>query len=326
MAFLDKNPVFETDLLQGENIVKVSEESLDKEISLPVAPALINVGRNAHTLRFFHAQIICKPDHGHSSSHIVDVQILVKGLRSAKSVRITRSEIDIFSRIVSEVGPWAENHLLDQIMLVQTTSDEDSPFIVLPFILSICADNPHCLGSGPSVAPHIIPEIILVIFKTCREVRRHEQAIVELMDILHSSHPCEVSGISICIRVHSCSVITIPVDVLERNESIESMLLIPGKLIVLDSSCVYAMLCLLGNHCLMRRKVKIVSSTPELLQVVILCSYLGIETSLDIASETHRLTGNPGKFRESVPVCVPCILCRILSEDSESQPVILRDD
>ena len=47
MPLLDKNAVLETDLPQRKHVIQVSEEAFYKHVALPVAPAVVHVGRNA---------------------------------------------------------------------------------------------------------------------------------------------------------------------------------------------------------------------------------------------------------------------------------------
>ena len=80
---------------------------------------MVKVGRETQTLRFLDPEVVCQSDHRDDSSHVVDMQVLVESLRSAESVRIARPEIDVVHRIETQIGPRAENHPLDKIVLVK---------------------------------------------------------------------------------------------------------------------------------------------------------------------------------------------------------------
>ena len=227
MSFLDKDTFFiEPNLLKGKYICQIGEESFHEEVTLPVSPAMIHVRGNAYALRLFHPKVICQTDHRDSSSYIVDVKILVKGLRSTETIGIAGSEIDVFGRIISKVGTGAENQTFHQAVLVETTAHQDAPLLVLPFILGICTQDPDSLISNPVISPHIISQIVLIVFHTYCKIGWHKETAAHLIDILSSTHPCQVGSLSIRIRVLACAVIAFPADVLHRYEGVQTMLLI----------------------------------------------------------------------------------------------------
>ena len=142
------------------------------------------------------------------------MQVFVKGLRCAESVRVASAEIDVLRWIEPEVCAWAEDQSVYKVVLIETTSDEDAPTAVLPLILCICTDDSHGLVCCSAVTGHVIPEVVLIVFKSDSQVSRHEQAIFCLIYILCASDPCEVLCISICIRVHASTVVAVSVYVL----------------------------------------------------------------------------------------------------------------
>ena len=77
---------------------------------------------------------------------------------------------------------------------------------------------------------------------------------------------------------------------LDRCKGIEPVLLILREPVVLQTSCIYAVLGLLCNHGLMWRQVKVVSSTAEFLEMVVLGRDLGIKSGLYVSSEADCLT------------------------------------
>ena len=83
------------------------------------------------------------------------------------------------------------------------------------------------------------------------------------------------------------------------------------------------MLGLFGDHRLMWRQSKIVSAPSVFLQMVIFSSHLGVQSGLDIASESESLAGNRREFRETVSIGVPGILGGVLAEYCKAKLVVL---
>ena len=170
MSFLDKDSVLKSKFLQSKDIVQVCKETLHKDISLPVTPAVIDVSRNADALRFLYLQVVCKPDHRDSSTYIIDMKVLIKSLRCTEAIGVACTKVYVLCRIEPEVSSRTEYHLLNEIMLVKTTTYEQSPSRILPFVLSVCTHDSDGLVCNPVISPHIILKVIFVIFKADRKV------------------------------------------------------------------------------------------------------------------------------------------------------------
>ena len=218
------------------------------------------------------------------------MQVLVKGLRCTESIRVACTEIDVFCRIISQVCAWTEDESVYEVMLVKTTSDQDAPTAVLPFVLGICTHDSDSLLGNSSISGHVISEVVLIVFQSDSEVGRHEQAVVGLVYVLCASDPCQVIGLAVCIRVHSRSIVAVSVDVLNRRKRIHSMLLIFGEPVELKASCIDSVVSLLSDHSLVWRQVQVVAASSELLQVVIFRGDLGVKSGLDITSESECLS------------------------------------
>ena len=142
------------------------------------------------------------------------MKVLVEGLRSTETVGVTRSEIDVFGRIVTEIGTRAENEAFHQAVPVEAASHQYAPAVVLPFVLGICTEDSDGLIRNPVISPHIIPEIVLIVFQSDCQIGWQEDAAGHLIDVLCSTHPGEIGRLSVCIGVLSCTVITFPADML----------------------------------------------------------------------------------------------------------------
>ena len=170
-------------------------------------------------------------------------------------------------------------------MLVKPSAYQYAPAGIFPFILGVCAGYPDSLVGNPVVTPHVIFQIVLIILKTDSQVRRHEKAFLELIYILRTADPGQVRSLTVGIRVLLRAIVAVSVDMLDGSEYIEPVFLVLREPVELKTSGVDAVLCLLGNHHLMRRKVKIVATSSELLKMVIFSGYLRIQAGLDISSE-----------------------------------------
>ena len=285
---------------------------------------MVHICRKAETLRLLHPQIVGEPYHRHGSSDIVDVKVLVEGLRGTETVRVAGPEIHILRRIETEVDAGAENDSVNEIVLVQPSADENAPFPVLPLILGIQAPDSHYLVSHPVIAPHIVIEIVLIVFQTDGKVRRHEQASVELVNVLAACHPGEIIRLAICIRVLSGPVIAVPGNVLGRCEHVQMMVLVRREPVETQASGIDSVLDLLGYHCLVRREIDIVATAAELVKMVILGRQLAVNACLQIGTHPDSLRLQPRQLGESVPVAVIAVLVPHLPENGHAHLVVIR--
>ena len=62
------------------------------------------------------------------------------------------------------------------------------------------------------VSPHIIFQPVTVIFKSRRQVGRHEKTFVECVHILRTAHSGEVGRLSVCFqRIVAGTIITVTI-------------------------------------------------------------------------------------------------------------------
>ena len=73
-------------------------------------------------------------------------------------------------------------------MLIQTAADQNTPTVVLPLVLQKSTVNIYRLIRVTVISPHIIFQTITVIFKSCREIRRHKKTLIKRMYILRAAH------------------------------------------------------------------------------------------------------------------------------------------
>ena len=177
---------------------------------------MIHIRRQAHTLRLLHLQPICQTNHGHDATDIVNMQVLVKGLRSTETERITGPQVYIPHRIIPKIHTRAENDTFHQTVLVNPSSKKETPPGILPLVLGIKASNSHNLLSNTTIAPHIVIEVVFIVLRPDSQVRGHEQALVELVDILCTGHPGQILRAAISIRILTGAIVTFSGYVLGR--------------------------------------------------------------------------------------------------------------
>ena len=71
----------------------------------------------------------------------------------------------------------------------ETTDNQKSPMLILPFILKESTTDIHFLVYCTVVSPHIVFQFILIEFYSGSQVSRHENTFSETIDILRSCHP-----------------------------------------------------------------------------------------------------------------------------------------
>ena len=67
--------------------------------------------------------------------HIINMQILIKGLRSAEAGSITQSEVQVLRGVEAQISARTHNGIIHQVMLVDTSPNQYSPLGRFPFIL-----------------------------------------------------------------------------------------------------------------------------------------------------------------------------------------------
>ena len=145
---------------------------------------MIHICGCTEALRFFLFQVLCTLDHRHCSTYIFDMHIFVKCLWGAEAGRIAQTQVYILGRVETQVSTRAEYNMINQVMLIQTTAKQESPMIVLPFILQESATDIYFLIYRAVISPHIVFQFILVEFDSGSQVRRHKNTFSEAVDIL----------------------------------------------------------------------------------------------------------------------------------------------
>ena len=86
------------------------------------------------------------------------------------------------------------------------------------------------------------------------------------------------------------------------------------------------MLHLFGDHRLVWRKIQVVTTSTEFVQMVIFSSQLAVHTGFQIGTHAESLRLESRQLRETVPVAVEAVLLADLAEDCHSHLVVLADE
>ena len=269
-TFFNQNPVPLSDVLENKHIRQLSIETFYQEVHLKSTEAVIHIRRSTETLRLLFFEILGALNHRHRSAHILNMQVFIKSLGGTESGRIAQTEVDVLCRIETQIGTGTEDDMVDQIMLVQTSAQQDTPLFIFPFVLEESATNIHRLPGIAIVSPHIILQIVPVIFQPGSQIGRHKEAFIETVHILGTADKGQVRRLSIGIQVLFTTVIAVAVRMLCRCIQCQAVLFVRSKIVELQSPTIDGMLNLLGNIGFVRRTVQHVAATAELLQVMIL--------------------------------------------------------
>ena len=96
--------------------------------------------------------------------------------------------MNVASCVEAQIHSRTENKVVDEIVLVETTTQEYAPMFVLPFVLKEQATSPHGLSGNDIVAECVVFQCIVGIFSTQSKVGRHKKQTSEVVNKLHTSH------------------------------------------------------------------------------------------------------------------------------------------
>ncbi|MPN13391.1 hypothetical protein SDC9_160712 [bioreactor metagenome] len=114
------------------------------------------VDRPAVTVRALFTQAIGQYNLHPFSTYGGNVQIFVISLRCAESGRISQTRLKIFNRLVKQVNARAKDHLINEVMLVHTSTSQQSKKIHLPLTLKEPTCYAHLLFHVAMVTGHHI--------------------------------------------------------------------------------------------------------------------------------------------------------------------------
>ena len=153
------------------------------------------------------------------------MQVFIECLRRTETAAVAQTQVDVFRRIIAQVGTRTENHVFHQIVLVDTCANQETPLLVFPFILEETAIILHNLVRSQLQAKRTVVKIVIVEFRSNHQIGRHEQQFVERIGIVSARRYYEVGRRSIgflcCCKaffrlVARTAVIAVAVRILER--------------------------------------------------------------------------------------------------------------
>ena len=74
--------------------------------------------------------------------------------------------------------------MTDQIVLVYAPTQQETPRLILPFVLQISAGNPRFLLKQMVISDDFVFQCIMVILCTEGEIGWHKEQVIELMEVL----------------------------------------------------------------------------------------------------------------------------------------------
>ena len=324
-AFLDEVALLvAADVLEGEDVAQVGIEALDKEVHLDaVVETVVEVDRGAEAVRFLFREVVGQLDQGGLATDRGDVQVLVEGLWRAESARVAGADVDVFRRVEADVGPGAEDHVIDQVMLVEASADEEAPLLVFPLVLQEGALDVDRLVDEAVVADGLVLQVVVVVLQAGGQLGGHEEQAVEAVVVLRPGDGGQVCRPSVGVGVLLGAVVAVAADVLHGGVDVQPVLIVFREEIELQAAAVDRVLHLLGDVGLVGRAVELVAATAELVHVVVFEGQLAVVARLQVRAEADHLVLQLGQLRKAVVVVVEGAPVAVLPEDVEARlPVV----
>ena len=286
------------ELAEGKNVVEVGVKTFNQEVGLHRAKLAIEVGRDAETVGAFFLQIVGQDGDKSFAAHNAHVQVFIERLWRTESAGIGDAQVHFLRGIETQVGTRAEDDAIHKVMLVETAAEEEAPLLVFPFILEEEAADVDVLLEMTVVTENDVFQAIVVILRTKGEVGRHEEQMIEIVDILRSRNISEVAGGAISLfgrfavflrSLADAAVIALAGCCLEGEISGEAVFLVGGKIIEGETTALDVVLHLLGDVRQMGRQIEHVAATAKLMDAMILQTEFGVWRHAEIRTETERL-------------------------------------
>ena len=314
------------DVAQGEYIVETRVEALDEQVRLHASEVMVEVGREAHAVRPLLFQVVGQPDPDPFSAHDGDVQVLVEGLRSPVAGGIAHPEVHRLRGVEAHVDPRAENHMVDQIVLVQTPAEQQRPLPGFPLVLEIAAHDVHLLVGVDGVTDRAVVEIVVAVLGAERQFRGHEEQPLEGVHVLQARRHDEIPGRTVGPQILLAAVIAFAGRVLERGVDVETVAAIGRREVERKAAAVDRVVGLFGHVGLVGRAVQQVAAPAVFVQVVVLRRDARVGSRAEVGAHAYRTAVEHGQFGKSVPVMIVARTVAALAEDPEPGPAALGDD
>ena len=208
-------------------------------------------------------------------------------------------------------------------MFVETQTHQQREIFHVPLVLHEGTGYAHILSHIAFIPGHHIVKPIFLILYTAGKHSRSKKAITNAPSICSTRNPSKVIGSSIGIGIPQCAIVTATIDMLQRCEKREFVIIPLPTMVVGNATAVYDMTRLLGNVTLMRFKVEFVSTTTELVRRMILHAQAACMSRTIIGTQTESVEIHLSQFRETVTVVVVRIAVAIVGISRYSIGVVL---
>lgn len=91
---------------------------------------MVEVGREAEAIGALRLEMVGQDRDQSLATHYTDMEVFVESLRSTEAASIGEAEVDVVRGIVAEVGTGREDDILDEVVLVKATAQQEAPLLV----------------------------------------------------------------------------------------------------------------------------------------------------------------------------------------------------
>ena len=324
-----------TELAKGKDMAERGVEAFNQKIGLDLAKLMVEVGRETEAIGALRLEMVGQDRDQSLATDYADMEVFVESLGGTEATRIGEAEVDVVRGIEAEVGTGREDGILDEVVLVEATAQQEAPLLVFPLILEVETANAHVLLEVAVVAEDDILEAFEIVLSAESEVGGHEEELVERTDILRTRHIGDVVGGAVGLgrsdAVFLCSladaaIIALAGRGLEREIGREASVCVGRKVVVGEAATLDVMVCLLGDIGLMGSLVELVAATAILMDGAVLEAQFGIGAEAEVGVEAEGLAPQFGQLGVAIAVVVIALAGSRLAEGIDAGLVVVGDE
>ena len=260
------------------------------------------VYRTTETVRTFRFQSFCQSYFHCLTSYGRHMQVFIVCLRCTETRRPGQTSLKFIRRFPEGIDTRTKNHVIHQIVFIQTEPSQYREIIQFPFILHKSAGNLHILSQVTSVTRHHIMQGVILILQSTGKGSRRKETVVHVSYIHSSTYSGQVFGFSVCILCLVCPIIAITVGVLCRSIYRKLVLVLIEENIIRQSPAVNDVLGLFRNIRFVRLQIKLISSATEFIGGMIFQTDTAELCRTVICPQSECIHIQFAQFRESVPI------------------------
>ena len=161
--------------------------------------------------------------------------------------------------------------MVNKVVFIRTTTDKESPGLVLPLVLQVGTVDVNCLICRCiALSKRGILHIIKVILYTSSKLGRKEEHLWTAVHILRTTYGSKAVSFSVSVRVHVAAIVAVTLNILSRSVDAISVASVGSCTLKGYASAVDNVVGCLSNVSLVWWNVKLVTTTAILLSAVIL--------------------------------------------------------